>query len=92
MTEACQLTPGRGPLGKETVEKDLINIEERGKGMDKPHKNHDKSMWAIGGGVLIGVGAGFFFLKESPFAFVGCILLGIGLGLIVTSILSRGRG
>ncbi|UCC43341.1 MAG: hypothetical protein JSU65_09355 [Candidatus Zixiibacteriota bacterium] len=52
----------------------------------------DKSNWAIGGGVLMGVGAGFFFLRESPLAFVGCILLGIGLGLIMAAIASRGKG
>jgi Na+/melibiose symporter-like transporter len=51
----------------------------------------DKSTWAIGGGVLMGVGAGFFFLQESPLAFVACILLGIGLGLMVTSIISGGK-
>ena len=28
--------------------------------MDKTNKKEDKSTWAIGGGVLIGVGAGFF--------------------------------
>jgi len=60
--------------------------------MEKSHMHSDKSTWAIGGGVLIGVGAGFFFLKESPLAFVGCILLGIGLGLMVTSIISRVKG
>ncbi len=48
----------------------------------------DKSTWAIGGGVLMGVGAGFFFLQTSPLLFVGCILLGLGLGLIATSIIS----
>ncbi|MCD6578248.1 hypothetical protein J7L48_02095 [bacterium] len=57
--------------------------------MDKTNKKEDKSTWAIGGGVLIGIGAGFFFLKESPLAFVACILLGIGLGLVITSIISR---
>jgi hypothetical protein len=51
----------------------------------------DRSSWAIGGGVLMGVGAGFFFLKESPLAFVACILIGLGLGLMTTSILSRGK-
>ena len=60
--------------------------------MDKTNKNEDKSNWAIGGGVLIGIGVGFFFLKQDPLAFVGCILLGIGLGLVITSIISRGRG
>jgi hypothetical protein len=49
----------------------------------------DKSTWAIGGGVLIGVGAGFFFLRENPLAFVACILMGIGLGLMVTSIIAK---
>jgi len=52
----------------------------------------DKSTWAIGGGTLIGIGIGFFFLKQNPLAFVGCILLGVGLGLMVTSILSRQKG
>jgi len=28
--------------------------------MDKTNKKEDKSTWAIGGGVLIGIGAGFF--------------------------------
>jgi hypothetical protein len=48
----------------------------------------DKSIWATGGGVLLGVGVGFFFLQESVFAFVGSILGGLGLGLIATSIIS----
>ena len=47
----------------------------------------DKSTWAIGGGLLLGLGVGFFFLLHSVFAFVGCILAGLGLGLLVTSIL-----
>lgn len=57
--------------------------------MGSSTEREDRSMWAIGGGVLISVGTGFFFLKESPLAFVGCVLLGIGLGLMVTAILSR---
>ena len=48
----------------------------------------DKSTWAIGGGVLLGIGVGFFFLQESVFAFVGSILGGLGLGLMITSIIS----
>jgi len=60
--------------------------------MDKTNKKEDKSTWAIGGGVLMGIGAGFFFLKESPVAFVACILLGIGLGLMITSIISSKEG
>jgi hypothetical protein len=50
--------------------------------------NHvDRSTWAIGGGVLLGLGVGFFFLQRSVFAFVGSLLAGMGLGLFVTSIL-----
>jgi hypothetical protein len=51
----------------------------------------DRSTWAIGGGLLLGLGVGFFFLKESALAFVGSILAGLGLGLMVTSILSSRR-
>ncbi|GAA4810009.1 hypothetical protein [Litoribaculum gwangyangense] len=48
----------------------------------------DKSNWAIGGGILSGLGAGFFFLQQSALMFVGAMLLGLGIGLIITSILS----
>ena len=56
--------------------------------MGDSNKEVDKSTWAIGGGVMLGIGVGFFFLQKSPLAFVGCILAGIGVGLLVTSILS----
>ncbi|UUM32280.1 hypothetical protein [Vibrio japonicus] len=48
----------------------------------------DKSSWAIGGGVMLGLGVGLFFLQESPLAFVGSLIAGIGFGLIITAILS----
>lgn len=48
-----------------------------------------RSTWAIGGGLLIGMGVGFFFLKEDPLAFVGSMLVGLGLGLIITTLISR---
>lgn len=51
-------------------------------------KKDDKSTWAIGGGVVTGTGVGFFFLQASALAFVGSILVGLGLGLIMTAILS----
>lgn len=51
-------------------------------------KNVDKSDWAIGGGVILGVGVGFFFLPNG-LAFVGSILVGLGLGLIITPIISN---
>lgn len=53
------------------------------------NKKEDKSTWAIGGGVLMGIGIGFFFLKASgAIAFVGSIICGLGIGLIITSIIS----
>ena len=54
-------------------------------------KNKDKSTWAIGGGVLAGLGIGFFFLPAAPLAFVGSLIGGLGIGLIITSIIS-GKG
>ncbi len=55
---------------------------------EKQNKTADKSTWAIGGGVLLGLGMGFFFLQTSVFAFIGSLLAGLGLGLIITSIIS----
>ena len=52
-------------------------------------KTTDKSTWAVGGGLLLGMGVGFFFLKASPFAFVGFLIGGLGLGLVITSIISK---
>ncbi|MBL7471443.1 hypothetical protein [Robertkochia sediminum] len=53
------------------------------------NSKNDKTTWAIGGGVLTGLGAGFFFLSSSPaLYFVGSIIAGLGIGLIITSILS----
>jgi len=52
------------------------------------NEKKDKSTWAIGGGLLIGIGVGFFFLQRSPLAFVGSMLAGLGIGLLVTAIIS----
>ena len=60
--------------------------------MNKISKNEDKSSWAIGGTTLIGIGVGFFFLKTSPLFFVASILIGIGAGLVITSIISSKKG
>jgi len=57
--------------------------------MDKPNKKEDKSTWAIGGGVLIGVGVGIFYIRTYPLGIVAFTLMGIGLGLIITSIISK---
>ena len=58
---------------------------------DKTNKTktaEDKSTWAIGGTTLMGVGVGFIFIKTAPLIFVASILIGIGLGLVITSIIS----
>jgi predicted lipid-binding transport protein (Tim44 family) len=57
--------------------------------MDNTNKKNDRSTWAIGGGLLLGMGVGFFFLKESVLAFVGSMFIGLGLGLMITSIISK---
>ena len=57
--------------------------------MEKTDKNQDRSTWAIGGGLMLGLGVGFFVLQVSALAFVGSIIAGIGLGLLVTSIISK---
>ncbi len=45
----------------------------------------DKGSLAIGGGVMLGIGAGFFFLTINALWFVGCIMIGIGLGLLISA-------
>ena len=56
------------------------------------NKKDDKSTWAIGGGLLLGLGVGFFFLQVSALAFVGSIIAGLGIGLLITSIISSRKG
>lgn len=57
--------------------------------MEQTEKRTDKSTWAIGGGVLLGLGVGMFFLQTSVLAFVGSILAGLGIGLVATAVISR---
>jgi hypothetical protein len=52
-------------------------------------KKADKSTWAIGGGVIVGLGVGFFFLQQSPLYFVGSLMLGLGLGIVISANISR---
>ena len=56
--------------------------------MNNTNKKDDKSSWAIGGTTLIGIGVGFIFLRTSALLFVASILIGIGLGLVIVSIIS----
>lgn len=48
----------------------------------------DKSTWAVGGGLLLGLGVGFFFLPTNVLAFIGCLIGGLGVGLFVTALIS----
>lgn len=57
--------------------------------MDLNEFNKEKNIYALAGGTLLGLGIGFFFLLTSIFLFVGCLLAGIGLGLLVTAIISK---
>jgi cyanate permease len=57
--------------------------------MNKMNKKSDKSTWVIGGTTLMGIGVGLIFLQESALFFVASILIGIGLGLVITSLISR---
>ncbi len=52
-------------------------------------KNNERGSYAIGGGVLIGIGVGSFFLSISALYFIGCIMAGLGLGLIISSLISN---
>lgn len=44
---------------------------------------------AIGGGLLAGLGGGFFLLETNALYFVGCLLGGLGIGLIIASLTGR---
>ena len=50
-------------------------------------KKHNRSSWAVGGGLLAGLGIGFFFLEKSALAFLGCMIAGIGFGLLVAAVI-----
>jgi len=43
-----------------------------------------ENSWVVGGGVMVGLGAGFIVLPlYGGLAFVGCLIGGLGLGLII---------
>ncbi|NQV17585.1 MAG: hypothetical protein HQ534_03475 [Armatimonadetes bacterium] len=52
-------------------------------------KKDDKSSWIVGGCSLIGIGVGFIFLTTNVFYFIASILVGIGLGLLIASFISK---
>ncbi len=48
----------------------------------------EKDSWAVGGGLLLGLGIGFIFLTRSVLIFIGLTIAGLGFGLVVTALLS----
>lgn len=54
----------------------------------KPILNLNGSL-AIAGGLLAGLGTGFFFLQVNALYFVGCLLAGLGIGLIIGALVGR---
>lgn len=59
--------------------------------MNNKIKKSDKSTWAIGGSLLVGIGIGFIYIKENPMILIAGIIIGLGAGLIITSIISRDK-
>lgn len=52
----------------------------------------NSASYAVGGGVTLGIGVGFFYLQTSALAFVGCIMAGLGVGLMVAAIIQALKG
>lgn len=50
-------------------------------------KRVDRGAWAVGGTTLMGLGVGFIFIQTSALYFVASLLVGIGLGILVASLL-----
>ena len=57
--------------------------------MNTINKKDNKNAWVVGGTTLIGIGIGFLFLQTSALLFVASILIGIGVGLVITALISR---
>lgn len=43
--------------------------------------------YSVGGGLLLGNGVGFFYLEESALYFIGSTIVGLGIGLILKSLM-----
>jgi len=56
---------------------------------NKKKKKDDKSEWIIGGTTIIGLGIGFIFFKTSVYIFLACLLIGVGVGLVLTPIIAK---
>jgi hypothetical protein len=60
--------------------------------MDETNKKGDKSSWIIGGTLFMGMGVGFIFLRYDPLIFIACIFIGLGIGLVITPLISKIKG
>lgn len=56
--------------------------------MNKAEKKEDRTGLIIGGMTCVGIGVGFIFLRTSALLFVASILIGIGVGLVVASVVA----
>ena len=52
-------------------------------------KKDDKSSLVIGGCLMIGIGVGFVFLTTNVFYFIASIMVGLGLGLLIASLIPK---
>lgn len=50
-------------------------------------KKKEASSYVIGGCAVIGMGVGFLFFQVSVFIFLGSMFAGIGVGLVIASIM-----
>ena len=57
--------------------------------MTEGKKDWDRAGMIIGGTTVIGLAVGFVFLSRSPLYFVACILGGVGVGLVVSSLVRQ---
>lgn len=57
--------------------------------MNRTDRGSDKSSWAIGGMTMVGLGVGLIFLQTSALLFVASIIIGVGLGIVIASVMSR---
>jgi hypothetical protein len=60
--------------------------------MNKTQKKEEKTGMIIGGTTCIGIGVGFIFLHTSALLFVASIMIGVGAGLVITSVVSMVTG
>jgi hypothetical protein len=78
------------PIAKiAALERPVVQLKFKSERDKMCEDRFEKSTWATGGGVLIGIGVGFFFLAKSVLFFIGCIMAGLGIGLVMTAFMSK---